>query len=134
VVGICSIPYVSVTTGDHRSRLVDAFLGGGSHLTNVRYMEVPNKGSSAISKFGTRTESSGVIRFKCQTVTFVPTPALVASKTNGSNRAEGSGSGARVVGSRGATKTASAPKRTVEDILSTYKSSELLSRWVHIPV
>lgn len=127
------------SAGDHTSRLVDAFLGGGAHLSNVRFMEVPNKASSALSKFGTRTESAGSVRFKCRTVMYAPAPGVTAFAAATASRVllgddEGATlggarrGGQRAAGGGGGAGASGVPKRTVEDILNSYKSSELLSR------
>ena len=98
-------------------------------------MEVPNKDSSAISKFGTRTESAGIVRFKCNTVMYSPSPALTDGYSDierpiSGNGAEESQSRRRTsrASSQGRERKASSVKRTVEDILNSYKSTELLNR------
>lgn len=117
--------------GDHKSRLVDTFLGGGSHLSNIRFLEVPNKCSSALSKFGTLTESAGVIKFKCNTIFYKPPPYVNDSADAQSRMGTEGALNNRLSSSavnQSAKRKGSGLKRTVEDILNNYKNTDLLSR------
>lgn len=114
--------------GDHKSRLVDTYLGGGCHLTNARFIEVPNKAASAISKFGTRTESSGVIKFHYKRIIYVPQELRALPRHTLSNGQLGRVPSTPSVGGRTASGV---PKRTVEDILNAYKNTDLLSRSIN---
>lgn len=108
------------------------------------YMEVPNKsaGSSAVSKFGTRTESAGVLRFKCHSIAYTPPlapPGGYAASASEASLLQSGGGGrgesmsmsrhGSAEGSLSHRAGAGVPKRTVEDILNSYKSTELLSRY-----
>jgi hypothetical protein len=98
--------------GGIESRMKDHFLGNSMRLRDSKFVEIPNKNNSAINKFGLQSESSGTIRFRCQTIITDPRVAKLRSDN---------------IEASLANHNESSVRRTVDDILSSFKSSTGIS-------
>ncbi len=125
--------------GGINSKLFDHFLGNSVRLRDKTVLN--NNNGRVINKFGVQTESSGTIRFKCYSILTSPLKS-VANIQGGTGMLSGSDYSASLMntlnstasggfnntlkstGSLGGfTKPASAVKRTVEDILTSFRSA-----------
>ena len=125
--------------GGINSKLCDHFLGNSVRLRDKTVLN--NNNGRVINKFGVQTESSGTIRFKCYSVLTSPLKS-VANTQGGTGMLSGSDYSASLMntlnstasggfnntlkstGSLGGfTKPAGAIKRTVEDILTGFRSA-----------
>lgn len=125
--------------GGINSKLFDQFLGNSVRLRDKTVLNSAN--GRVINKFGVQTESSGTIRFKCYSV--LTSPLKSASNVHGgtgmlsgsdysaglmntlnSTTSGGFNNTLKSTGTLGTfTKPAAAVKRTVEDILTSFRSA-----------
>lgn len=98
--------------GGVESKMKDHFLGNSMRLRDSNFVEIPNKNNSAINKFGLQSESSGTIRFRCQTI--ITDPRIAKLKSDN-------------IATALANHNDTSVRRTVDDILSSFKSSTGIS-------
>ena len=92
--------------GNIESKMKDQFLGNSLRLRDESFIEIQDKNTKALNKFGIQSESSGTLRFRMNIIT--TDPRLVQSKNLSSTET---------------TKNSNYVRRTVDDILQSFRSS-----------